>query len=569
MLTELRIENFAIIQRLELHLESGLLIFTGETGAGKSIILDAVMAVVGGRVDGTMVRQGEERAVIEAVFRIPDSSAEEVTSILKREELFDDEPFVTLGREVRTGGRNVGRVNGRSVNIGLLRELGGYLVDIHGQSEHLSLLDVRSHIHLLDRYANCNQEISDYQLHYHALQAARRGLKHLRQLEQEAEKRTELLTFQAQEIEAARLTTGEETELEQERNRLANAEALAAAAHEALALLDEGSPETSSVTDMLGQGSRLLASLAKMDPEQQGLLDQLEEAEAILSETSRDLRVYADMLEFNPKRLEQVETRLEVIHQLKRKYGGSIEAVLKYGSEARAQLEMVQNAGERIAELEQLEAETIQKLRASGEILSRRRREAAERLGAEMERELNDLSLAGAKFAVSFHDDTNVDQLNFKENGLDEVEFLIAPNPGEGLKPLVKIASGGETSRLMLALKNVLTQADHIPTLIFDEIDQGIGGRVGFVVGEKMWQLGRRHQVMCVTHLSQLAAFGNQHYRVSKEVIGERTLTHVEHLDDQARVMEMAAMTGSTGESNLKAAGEILERARERQRLTP
>ena len=242
---------------------------------------------------------------------------------------------------------------------------------------------------------------------------------------------------------------------------------------------------------------------------------------------------------------------------------------MKYGSEARAQLEMVQNAGERIAELEQLEAETIQKLRASGEILSRRRREAAERLGAEMERELNDLSLAGAKFAVSFHDDTNVDQLNFKENGLDEVEFLIAPNPGEGLKPLVKIASGGETSRLMLALKNVLTQADHIPTLIFDEIDQGIGGRVGFVVGEKMWQLGRRHQVMCVTHLSQLAAFGNQHYRVSKEVIGERTLTHVEHLDDQARVMEMAAMTGSTGESNLKAAGEILERARERQRLTP
>ena len=257
-------------------------------------IMDAVMALVGGRVDGTMVRQGEERAVLEGVFYIPDSSSDEVTAILKREELYEDEPYITLGREIRAGGRNVGRVNGRSVNIGLLRELGAYLVDIHGQSEHLSLLDVRSHINLLDRYANCGSEISDYQQHFHALQDTRRELKHLRELEKEAEKRAELLSFQAQEIEAARLTVGEENELEPERNRLANAEALTAAAHEALQLLDEGSPDTSSVTDMLGQGSRLLASLTRLDPEQQGLLSQLEDAAAML-EGSLDQVVRQDI----------------------------------------------------------------------------------------------------------------------------------------------------------------------------------------------------------------------------------------------------------------------------------
>jgi DNA repair protein RecN (Recombination protein N) len=569
MLTELRIQNFAIIQELELQPGAGLLIFTGETGAGKSIILDALLALVGGRVDSAMVRQSEERAVLEAVFTLPETSREQIVAILEREDLYEGEPDLTLGREIRANGRSAARVNGRSVNVGLLKELGGYLVDIHGQSEHLSLLDVRSHLGLLDRFAACEQELAAYQSEFHQLQQIRRELRSLRELEQEAEKRSELLTFQAQEIEAAKLKPGEEEELAQERNRLANAEALASTAQEVLTLLDEGNPESSSASDLLGQAGRSLASLVRIDPGQAALAEQLELAAATLSEVSRDLRGYLDGIEFNPKRLEQVETRLEVIHQLKRKYGGSIDAVIAYGESTRQQLERVEHAGERIEELQAEEAAVVERVRQAGETLSLKRRQAALQLAKDVETELDDLSLEGAEFAVQFADETDRKKIEFKESGIDEVEFLIAPNPGEGLKPLVKIASGGETSRLMLALKNVLAHADYIPTLIFDEIDQGIGGRVGFVVGEKMWRLGKRHQVMCVTHLPQLAAFGDEHYRVSKQVYGERTLTGVEKLAGGERERELAQMAGSVGETGLKAAGELMLRARQKQEDLP
>ncbi len=573
MLTELHIENFAIIQDLELTFGEGLLIFTGETGAGKSIILDAIMALVGGRVDASMVRSGSDRARLEARFSIPGDYSAEIIAILKREELFENEKELTLGREVRSGGRSVARINGSSVNVALLKELGSYLVDIHGQSEHLSLLDVRSHLGLLDRYADNGSDLAEYRQRYHALQSIRKELKGLRELEQESGKRAELLTFQAQEIEAAHLRPGEEEELDQERSRLANAETLANSVQEALAMLDEGSPESSSASDLLGQASRLLESVARIDAGQVELAEQLGGVVASLTEINRDLRGYLDGIEFNPKRLEQVENRLEIYHQLKRKYGGSVEAVLEFGRSARQQLEKVQTAGERIGELEQEEIAAIGQVLAAGNGLSATRQAAAVALSRAVESELNDLSLAGARFEVSLTRLPSAHGLEvepgfrvaYNENGLDQVEFMIAPNPGEGLKPLVKIASGGETSRLMLALKNVLAQADYIPTLIFDEIDQGIGGRVGFVVGEKLWRLGREHQVMCVTHLSQLAAFGDTHFKVLKQVVDERTLTMVESLDDSGRVLELAQMTGSTSDTNRTAAQEILTSARSRQ----
>ena len=573
MLTELRIENFAIIHKLELTPGEGLLIFTGETVAGKSIILDAIMALVGSKVDGTMVRQGEERAVLEALFAVPAACRDEITAILEREGLFEGEAFLSLGREIRAEGRSVSRVNGRSVNVSLLKELGSLLVDIHGQSEHLSLLNVRSHLDLLDRFAGCDDELESYRVEYHALQQLRKELKGLREMEREAARRIELLTFQAQEIEAARLQPGEEEELDRERNRLANAEALTANAQEILNILDEGSPETPSALDQLGRASKLLGALARIDAQHNALAAQLEGASAVVSELSRDLRAYLDGIEFNPRRLEQVEERLELIHQLQRKYGGTVEAVNAYGRSAREELDKVQHAGERIHELEQEERAALQKVLNSGIRLSESRRRAAERMGHEVESQLTDLNLAGARFSVWFNPlpeiveltELELQKVELKDSGLDEVEFLIAPNPGEGLKPLVKIASGGETSRLMLALKNVLAQVDHIPTLIFDEIDQGIGGRVGSVVGEKMWRLARRHQVMCVTHLPQLAAFGDEHYKVSKSVIDERTLTGVERLEDDGRVFELALMNGNTSQSNLTAARELLTRAHAHQ----
>lgn len=562
MLEELRIENFAIIHHLEVQFKQGLIIFTGETGAGKSIILDAIDALVGGRVDATAVRAGSDRASLEAVFKLPVATGSEIKAILEREDLLDEEDSVILSREIRGEGRSVARVNGRSVNVGLLKEIGKFLVDIHGQSEHLSLLDERSHLGLLDRYAGSGAEIAEYQDFFHQLTRIRKELKELRDLENESARRMELLTFQVGEIEAAQLKPGEAEELEQERGRLANAENLSASTQQALALLDEGAPESSPAIDLVGQSSQILHTLARIDPSQQGIADQLEELNSQLAEINRDLRGYLDQIEFNPRRLEQVENRLELIHQMTRKYGGSVEAAIEYGKTTRSQLENIANAGERIGELETAETQALEAARQAGLVLSSIRKEAALTLANAVERELADLSMPGARFSVQFIEGQE-DQ--FTETGLDRVEFMIAPNPGEGLKPLVKIASGGETSRLMLALKNVLAGVDYVPTLIFDEIDQGIGGRVGFVVGEKLWHLGVNHQVMCVTHLSQLASFGEQHFRVRKQVIEDRTLTELEELDDTSRIVELAQMTGSMSESNLSAAQEMLSQAHLRQ----
>ena len=577
MLNELRIENFAIIQNLELSFQDHLVIVTGETGAGKSILLDAIMALVGGRVDTTMVRSGAERAILEASFTIPTGTKNEIHEILEREALDDSEEIVILGREIRSEGRTVARVNGRSVNVSLLKELGSYLVDIHGQADHLSLLDVHSHLNLLDRFAGVEEELTDYRVRYQTLTKIRKEISSLKKLEAEASRKSELLKFQAEEIERAALHDGEEEGLDLERNRLANSENLAAFAHQALVLLDEGGPELQAATDLLGQASQLLNGLARIDPSRQTLADQAEGAAAQIGEIVRDLRTYLDEIEFNPGRLEQVENRLELIHQLKRKYGSTVSAVNEYGRQAREQLETILHAEERIAELEADEESAIKALSTSGETLSNKRQQAADELAHQVEAELDDLSMKGAQFAVNLTYTPNErgailrsgEAVAFDQNGFDQVEFLIAPNPGEGLKPLVKIASGGETSRLMLALKNVLVKADYVPTLIFDEIDQGIGGRVGAIVGEKLWNLGRKHQVMCVTHLPQLAAFGDQHYQVLKQVDGGRTTTQVEPLDDNGRIVELAQMTGSISEITLNAAREMLTQAWQREKELP
>lgn len=574
MLSELRIENFAIINQLELNFKDGLVIVTGETGAGKSILLDAIMTLVGGRVDTSMVRSGADRAVLEAVFKMPAETKAEIHEILAREGLDENENFVTLGREIRAEGRTVARVNGRSVNVGLLKELGLFLVDIHGQAEHLSLLDVHSHLGFLDRFADDAAELAEYKSRFQTLSVVRRELHEVQQMEQEAAKRTELLTFQAQEIEAASLKEGEDVELEQERNRLANAESLSTSAQQALLLLDEGSPESPAISDLLGQSVQLLSSLARTDPSRQVLYEQADAAAAQISEISRDLRGYMDEIEFNPHRLEQVENRLELIHQLKRKYGTSVPEIVAFGKSAREQLETIEHAQERIEELTAQEAEAQSGLSQAAEALSAKRKAAGEVLGQKVETELDDLSMKGAHFSTAVEyglDEAGIALMDgrkvaFDSMGIDKVEFMIAPNPGEGLKPLVKIASGGETSRLMLALKNVLADADFVPTLIFDEIDQGIGGRVGSVVGEKLWNLARNHQVMCVTHLPQLASFGDQHYHVRKLVNEGRTMTEVENLDDNGRIVELASMSGSVSESNLNAARELLVQAKQRQK---
>jgi len=567
MLSELRILDFAIIDQLELAFSSGLLIFTGETGAGKSIIMDAVEMLLGGKADATDIRSEADLARVEATFKLEGSQRATIYELLKREELLDDENFVNISREVRREGRSVARINGRTVNQSILRELGGLLVDIHGQSEHLSLLDIRAHLGLLDRFAGVETLLAAYKHNHQRVATVRRELKEVRASQQDAERRTDMLTYQVNEIEAVRLHPGEDEELRLERDRLANAENLTALAQQALTLLDESSAEAPTAIDLLGQISQALSNLSRIDPGQGTLSEQAATLEENLSDMARSLRNYLEGIEYNPKRLETVEERLNLIQNLKRKFGGSIESVLTFAAEARLQLDSIDHAGEHIIQLEEAENLLLKELATQAAALSDQRKQAAEELSKRIETELDELRMASAQFRVEFQTRTDPNglpmpdgqRLAFEATGIDRVEFLVAPNPGEGLKPLVKVASGGETSRLMLALKNVLAAADQVPTLIFDEIDQGIGGRVGSVVGMKLWQLARQHQVLVITHLPQLAAYGDQHWQVHKLVQGQRTLTRVTHLEGEARTLELAGMLGEVTEGTLRSAHDILQ----------
>ena len=569
MLVELRIDNFAIIEHLNLNFSPGLITFTGETGAGKSIIIDAVEILVGGRAESTMIRGGEKRAQIEAVFRISPSAREVIHEILNREDLLDDPDYLFISREIRTTGRNVARVNGRIVNVALLRELGEFLVDVHGQSEHLSLLRIHQHIGLLDRYGGIDKILKPYQKTYHQLISAMKELHDLQMAERESARRSDMLSFQINEIDAARLDPGEEEDLRTERTRLANTETIASHVHTALLDLDEGTSESISSVDTFGRVLDALNDVTRYDPTQ---LKQAERAQAIfneMTELASVLRSYLELIEFNPSRLNQVEERLDLIQNLTRKYGDSIPDVLAYAEQARAELDSITQAGERIEELEKHIKQVQTTIAKEGIALSKMRYKVAKKLEEELKTELADLRMPHARFKVDFLVRADPDGISLEDgrsvkfdvNGLERVEFLIAPNPGEGFKPLVKIASGGETSRLMLALKNVLARADQVPSLIFDEIDQGIGGRVGTVVGLKLWQLAQLHQVMCITHLPQLAAFGEQHYQVRKLIHDGRTVTEVNDLNNKERIKELAKMLGEVSDSSMSSAQEMFEKA--------
>ncbi len=597
MLKELYIRNFAIIDELRLAFAPGFTAFTGETGAGKSIIIGAVGLVLGGRADASVVRAGAERALVEATFELEPRRQEMVLPLLEREGLEGDEPgLLSLGREIRAGGRNVCRVNGRAVTLTLLREVAEGLVDIHGQSEHLSLLRVREHVNLLDRYGDLwglRARVAELVARLRAVRRERAGLE---RDEAELARRVDLLQYQIAEIEAARLETGEEEKLAEERVRLANAEQLADLLAEALRALDEGEGEERSAVDLLGAAVRALEGLARIDRSLEPRLRTAEEVAYKLQDLGETLRAYRDQLEFNPQRLVEVEERVNLIHRLERKYGASIPAVLAFAEGAARELETITHSEELIAELKAQEEQLLADLGDIALELSAQRRKAAARLAREVEQELADLRMEGARFGVdlqwredpdgvpipgvvrdfklqvsglepetsSLEPETHV-RVAFDVTGIDRVEFLISPNPGEPLKPLVKIASGGETSRLMLALKAVLSRADETPTLIFDEIDQGIGGRVGATVGKKLWGLTVKredgavpHQVLCVTHLPQLAGFGDLHLKVEKAVVEGRTVTRLTALEGAARVEELAQMLGASGGAVYRSAEEIL-----------
>jgi DNA repair protein RecN (Recombination protein N) len=589
MLTELRIRDLAIIDRLDLTFAPGFNVLTGETGAGKSIIIDAVNLLLGDRASADIVRAGAERTEVEGVFQLNPAVSARLAPLLTEHGLEGDHPdLLVLAREVRANGRSVARVNGRGVTTALLGEIGGLQVDVHGQGEHLSLLREREHVGLLDRYAGLGGEVAQVADLARRVRGVRRELEGLRQDERERVRRIDLLAYQVEEIRTANLAPDEAEALEAERRRLANAEQLAELSNEALVMLsggdmlgEEAGQGALGALDALGTAEQALSRLARLDSDAAPLVEQLSEAAALLDDLARELAHYRDGIEFNPHRLAEVEERVHLIHGLQRKYGDTVPDVLAYGERAAAELEAISHAEERIAGLEAEEAELLAELGRLGAALSAARRTAGERMARAIEAELADLQMAKARFAasISWTQDPSgavVDvaaaavagqapgRFSFDSHGLDVVAFLVSANPGEPLKPLAKVASGGETSRLMLALKTVLGRADETPTLIFDEIDQGIGGRVGGTVGRKLWGLtcdeGRRtndenpsssvlrpssHQVLCITHLPQLAAYGDAHYHVAKHIAGERTVTEVRSLTGDDRVTELAQMMGA------------------------
>jgi len=577
MLVELNVRNFAIIDELQLRFSSGFNVLTGETGAGKSIIIDAVSTLLGGRADSTLIRSGTGEARVEGIFYLNEAMKDAILPLLQKDGLEgDDENILVLAREIRRERRSICRVNGRAVTLGTLESIGQHLVDIHGQTEHLSLLRVREHIVFLDRYGDLwslRREVADL---VRELRQVRQELSALVGDERELARRADLLTYQIQEIASSNLKVGEEKELNEERTRLANAEHLKELANEAYRALYVGEEGQLSAIDLLGQAAHSLTSLEKIDS---GLKEQrqaAEEASYRLEDLARSLRVYRDSIEFNPARLRQVDERLDLIYNLKRKYGASIAEILAFGEAAQRELDGIVHSEERVEELSARETELLQQIGALAAQLSARRRAAGEQLGQAIEAELKHLGMEGARFGVAIEQREAEDgawvgdkRMRFDATGIDRVEFLISPNVGEPLKSLAKIASGGEASRLMLALKTVLSAADRTPTLIFDEIDVGIGGRAGGVVGKKLWSLtieispgGAGHQVLCVTHLPQLASYGDAHFKVDKRVSGERTLTTVQQLTEEERVEELASMLGTATRATRRSAQELLERVK-------
>jgi len=569
MLKEITIKDFAIIDNLTLQFGKGFNVLTGETGAGKSIVLDAVTLLLGGRGDSDDIRSGQQMAFIEGAFEMAKGPARRaVEEVLAREQLDGETPgALILTREVRRGGRSVCRVNGHTASLNVLKEIGQALVDIHGQSEHLSLLQPRAHLDLLDRYAGAEDQRDAFTGLVMQVRAVRDEIDSLVADEAALKQKADLLAYRVDEIANARLKPGEDDELRDEAKRRANAEQLTEFASEAYRAIYTPSGGQFTASDLLSQAAGALARLAKIDSSAQDMAEMAESVSIQAEELARALADYQEKIEFDPARLQAAELRVDMINQLKRKYNCvSIEELLASAEEAKKQLESIEHSGERIAALQAQEASLLAEVGRQGAALSSVRAAAADTLSRGVEAELADLKMENARFGVSIEQVDDPEgapvgdyRVGFDETGIDRVEFLIAPNIGEPLKPIARIASGGETARIMLALKTVLSRADNIATLIFDEIDSGIGGRIGAIVGSKLWGLSHDHQVMVVTHLPQLAGFGDVHFKVEKQVEGSRTLTHISKLKGEARVDELTAMLGAEAESARQNAVELLQ----------
>jgi DNA repair protein RecN (Recombination protein N) len=558
VLVSLDIQDFGLIDRQSIEFTAGLNVLTGETGAGKSIIVEALQVALGGRAWTEFIRTGKEKARITAVFEIQPLAA-------LKEKLgawgisLEEDGMLVMTRELSRNGRHTCRLNGQLVPLSIFREAGQYLVDIHGQHESQSLFNPDRHRDLLDRFAGLwplRQEVAEI---YHRWRELSSRLEELRNNTRDRLHRQDLLAYQVQEIDNAHLSAGEEEALLQERTRLANAEKMTVLAGRCYQALHGGEEGLPAAMDLLGHACRDLEELSRFDPGLTSLSSVLRNVLYQVEDVVRELARYREELEFNPGRLQEVEGRLSRIGELKRKYGNSVEEILRYREQAAAELETLTLAGENMAALEEEVERWAERWQSKAQELSLARREQARLLEEAVMRELADLEMNKVAFQVQFEELKEASAA-----GRERVEFLISPNPGEPLRPLARIASGGELSRVMLALRAILAGVDELPTLVFDEVDAGIGGRTLVSVAEKLAGLAGHRQVICVTHAPQIASFALTHFSIFKEVLAGKTTTRVKKLDGEERLGELARMLGGHEADTLARdhARHLLEQAR-------
>jgi DNA repair protein RecN (Recombination protein N) len=561
MLTELNIKNFAIIDQLQVVFGPGFNILTGETGAGKSILVDAINLLLGSRASPEMIRTGQEEASVEAFFDLAEKDELKILNCLGLKK----SDGLLIRRLIHRSGKSRAFLNGSSITLHMLEEIGEELINIYGQHEHQHFLDPSRHIDILDHSGNLLLLRQAFQEVYTQWSKAASELEELINRQRQRSDRMELLAFQSKEISRVSLKPGEEEELVSERARLVHSEKLHSIAHEGAEVLYG---ESGSIAERLKSTLQRLRDGSKIDPSLGLLATAVESALFQVEDVASSLRSYGERIHFDPRRLETIESRLDEINRLKRKYGLSLNEVLTYKEKIDQERKGLESLEEKISDLKNSTAALHARALSSAGELSQRRKRGARELGGKVEAELYTLGMKKVRFSIQVEMEPPEEREGnagagepsprLNERGMDRVQFLISPNPGEELKPLAKIASGGELSRIMLAMKRIFAEETWVKTLIFDEVDAGIGGAIAEVVGRKLKEISRQHQVFCITHLAQIASFADAHYKVSKRTQGGRTFVEVSCLKEEERLQEVARML-----AGLKITGKTLDHARE------
>lgn len=554
MLNHLSIRNVAVIDKLDINLHGGVSVLTGETGAGKSIIIDSINMILGDRANKELVRYGTDKAVVQAVFDAPKS----VINILEENDIDIEDDTIIITRQVTKEGKSVARINGMVVTLNILREISDRLINIHGQHDNQALLTPIRHITFLDAYADNEEYINEYKDILSKKREIEKKISSLEMDEQEKMQRIDLLEYQVEEIKKASLEKGEEDDLREQRDIYTNAEQITKSVNEAYMNLYEGD-EIQSAYDGISIAVNEISQISDLNPQLKSIYDTLNEIMYSLEDTAHEIKEFGETVEFDEQTLNDIEERLDLISRLKRKYGNSIEEILEYLKKAESELNDIKLSDEKTNELKE-ELESITKeLKAKGMALNERRTSAAKVLEENIEKSLHELNMEKSKFKVNIENDGT-----FYDNGMDKVEFLISTNPGEPLKPLVKIASGGELSRVMLAIKSILADSDGVDTMIFDEIDTGVSGKAAMSIAKKLAVIAENKQVICITHLPQLTAMADNHYLIQKNTDGEMASTTLKELDEEGRELELARIIdgGEVTELALSHAKQMLENAK-------